>query len=111
MHLWVRREFVFDLHQLPVMFIGKSKLAGILVELQGELEEGVVHVVAGIGINVHMSQAEGVEQAWTSLARSMPDHAWQRNQIAANVISAILDASAKFAEAGFEKFRQQWQAR
>ena len=93
------------------VFVEGSKLAGILVELQGELEEGVIQVVAGIGINVHMSRAEEVEQAWTSLARSMPEGSWQRNRIAADVIASVLEASEKFAGTGFEGFRAQWQAR
>jgi len=93
------------------IFIKRSKLAGILVELQGELEEGVVHVVAGIGINVHMSRVEGVDQAWTSLARSMPDRTWQRNQLAADVVASVLEASEKFAVTGFNGFRSQWQSR
>lgn len=93
------------------VFVQDSKLAGILVELQGELEEGVIHVVAGIGINVHMSRAEGLEQSWTSLARTMPDRTWQRNQLAADVIATVLEASEKFAATGFEGFRSQWQAR
>ncbi len=93
------------------VFVQGSKLAGILVELQGELEEGVVQVVAGIGINVHMSRAEGVEQTWTSLARSMPDQNWERNRVAANVIASVLDASRQFAAHGFEAFRAQWQTR
>lgn len=93
------------------VFVGESKLAGVLVELQGELEEGVIQVVAGIGINVHMSHAEGVDQPWTSLARSMPDQYWQRNQLAAEVIASVMDASAQFAELGFEAFRMRWQSR
>lgn len=93
------------------VFVGNSKLAGILVELQGELEEGVIQVVAGIGINVHMSHAEGVDQPWTSLARAMPDHGWQRNHLAAEVISSVMKASAQFAESGFEGFRARWQSR
>jgi BirA family biotin operon repressor/biotin-[acetyl-CoA-carboxylase] ligase len=93
------------------VFVQGSKLAGILVELQGELEEGVIHVVAGIGINVHMSRAEGLEQAWTSLARSMPDRSWQRNQLSADVIASVLEVSEKFAATGFEGFRSQWQSR
>ncbi|TGN38597.1 biotin--[acetyl-CoA-carboxylase] ligase [Marinobacter confluentis] len=93
------------------LFIDDCKLAGILVELQGELEEGLIEVVAGIGINVHMSQADGVEQAWTSLSRSMPDLTWQRNEIAAGVIESVLQFSEEFAANGFESFRSRWQDR
>lgn len=93
------------------VFVQNRKLAGILIELQGELEEGVIHVVAGIGVNVHMSRAEGLEQAWTSLARSMPDRTWQRNRLAAEVIASVLRAAEQFAVTGFEGFRSQWQSR
>ncbi|WP_150914304.1 biotin--[acetyl-CoA-carboxylase] ligase [Marinobacter halotolerans] len=93
------------------IYVGGSKLAGILVELQGELEEGVVQVVAGIGINVHMSAAEGVDQAWTSLARAMPAQQWHRNLIAAGVIASLLDAATEFAKTGFTSFRAPWEAR
>lgn len=93
------------------VLVGESKLAGVLVELQGELEEGVIQVVAGIGINVHMSHAEGVDQPWTSLARAMPEQCWQRNHLAAEVIASVMEASAQFAELGFEAFRTRWQSR
>lgn len=93
------------------VFVNGSKLSGILIELQGELEEGVVQVVAGIGVNVHMTSAENLDQAWTSLARSMPDYLWQRNQVAADIIIAALEASERFADGGFSHFRDEWQAR
>lgn len=93
------------------VFINGNKLSGILIELQGELEEGVVQVVAGIGINVHMTSAENVDQAWTSLARAVPDHPWQRNRIAADIIISALEASERFADGGFSRFREQWQVR
>lgn len=93
------------------VYVNGSKLSGILVELQGELEEGVVQVVAGIGINVHMSSADEVDQAWTSLARAVPGRPWQRSQIAADIITSVLQASDTFAKKGFSDFREQWQAR
>lgn len=93
------------------IFIAGSKLAGILVELQGELEEGLVRVVAGIGLNVHMTDAEGVDQNWSSLVRVMPERQWIRNQLAAAMISAILAAVDEFVENGFAGFRDRWQRR
>src|SRR5690554_2642957 len=69
------------------IFLPEGKLGGILVELQGELQEGVVQVVAGIGINVHMNRADEVEQAWTSLVRHSPDGGWSRNEIASALIA------------------------
>ncbi|MDI9246619.1 biotin--[acetyl-CoA-carboxylase] ligase [Marinobacter sp. CHS3-4] len=93
------------------LFLADAKLAGILVELQGELEEGVVQVVAGIGVNVHMTRGEGVGQAWTSLARAMPDNEWARNRLASSIIAGVLGAADVFADKGFVEFREQWQAR
>lgn len=93
------------------IFLGGSKLAGILVELQGELEEGVIQVVAGIGLNVHMTEVAGVDQSWNSLARAMPEKDWNRNELAAALIGAILGATDRFAAEGFGGFRDSWQAR
>ena len=93
------------------IFLPGGKLGGILVELQGELQEGVVQVIAGIGINVHMSEAESVDQPWTSLASAFPALEWSRNQIAAAIINAVHDAAEIFADVGFSDFRAPWQSR
>ncbi|WP_309046030.1 biotin--[acetyl-CoA-carboxylase] ligase [Marinobacter sediminicola] len=93
------------------IFLPAGKLGGILVELQGELQEGVVRVVVGIGINVHMHKAEGVDQPWSSLASACPDTEWSRNQVAAAVIGAVADAADTFSSKGFGVFREPWQNR
>lgn len=93
------------------IFLPGGKLGGILVELQGELQEGVVRVVAGVGINVHMEHADDVEQSWSSLVRHCPDRAWTRNELAPVVIAALLDNAEAFSQYGFESFRERWQAR
>lgn len=93
------------------VFLPEGKLGGILVELQGELQEGVVRVVAGIGINVHMARVDNVEQPWSSLARHAPAEEWSRNRIASVLIEALLDSADTFSREGFVAFRQPWQAR
>lgn len=93
------------------IFIERAKLGGILVELQGELQEGVVQVICGIGINVHMKNAEGVDQAWSSLDRAVPGKRWHRNEIAGALIGAVLDAANVFSKSGFGDFRDTWQKR
>lgn len=93
------------------LFAGGQKFAGILVEIQGELQEGVVQVIAGIGINVHMTESEGVDQPWTSLAIQWPGVAWTRNAVASSVIEQVALAASEFAERGFSAFRSAWQAR
>ncbi|WP_298453464.1 biotin--[acetyl-CoA-carboxylase] ligase [uncultured Marinobacter sp.] len=93
------------------IFLPAGKLGGILVELQGELQEGVVRVVVGIGINVHMLKAGGVDQPWSSLASACPDTEWSRNRVAAAIIGAVADAAETFSSQGFGVFREPWQNR
>ena len=93
------------------LFAQGQKFGGILVEIQGELQEGCVQVIAGIGINVHMTRAEDVDQPWTSLDKRWPDQAWARNQLAAGMITHILAAVTEFEAGGFRQFRERWQRR
>lgn len=94
-----------------LQFAGR-KLAGILIELQGELE-GSAQVVVGIGLNVHMQDAEGVDQAWTSmdLTAGGDGSVWERNHIASALIEQVLSAVDSFSEHGFGVFRERWQQR
>lgn len=93
------------------IFASGAKLGGILVELQGELQEGVVRVIAGIGINVHMSGVEGVDQPWSSLALAYPEVQWRRSRIAGAIIEAVMKAVEVFSVEGFDGFRERWQRR
>lgn len=93
------------------IFLPTGKLGGILVELQGELQEGVVQVIAGIGVNVHMSSANDVDQPWSSLATACPNTDWSRSQLAGSVIKAVFDAAEAFSRDGFGGFREAWQKR
>ncbi|GGC84057.1 biotin--[acetyl-CoA-carboxylase] ligase [Marinobacter halophilus] len=92
------------------LFSDNRKLGGILVEIQGELQDGEVQVIAGIGINVHMSQVNGVDQPWASLANQWPEIQWSRNEIAAAIVGQVLAIVAEFEEQGFAAFREEWQA-
>ncbi len=88
-----------------------KKIGGILVEIQGELQEGKVQVIAGIGINVHMAQSDVVDQPWTSLALAWPEQEWSRGRIASAILIEIDRAIASFERHGFAWFREQWQQR
>lgn len=87
------------------------KLAGILIELQGEMQEGQVQVVVGMGINVHMKDVVDVDQPWTSLAQIGPDRDWCRNELAARLIVAVMSSFEHFQRDGFEAFRERWMRR
>lgn len=91
------------------VFVGDAKLGGILIELQGELEEGFVRVVAGIGMNVHMTEGKGVDQSWTSLARL--GGSWCRNDLIALIVESVLASVERFEQSGFSEFRDSWQQR
>ncbi|MBR9872523.1 MAG: biotin--[acetyl-CoA-carboxylase] ligase [Gammaproteobacteria bacterium] len=91
------------------LYAGGKKFGGILVEIQGELQEGQVQVIAGLGINVHMTAAAEVDQPWTSLAKHWPDHKWTRNELAAAVINAVTEAMGQFEDHGFAGFKDEWQ--
>jgi BirA family biotin operon repressor/biotin-[acetyl-CoA-carboxylase] ligase len=93
------------------IFIDGAKVGGILVELQGELQDGVVHAIVGLGLNVHMTAAPAIEQAWTSLALARPQLTWSRNALVSTLITSIADASDKFQSVGFAGFRSSWQSR
>lgn len=93
------------------LFAKGRKFGGILVEIQGELQEGCVQVIAGIGINVHMTHAEDVDQPWTSLDYCWPDQGWTRNKLAGKLITHILDAVTEFESGGFPRFQDRWQNR
>ncbi len=91
------------------LYAGGKKFGGILVEIQGELQEGQVQVIAGLGINVHMTAADDVDQPWTSLAKHWPDHGWVRNDLAASVIVEVAKVMERFQQGGFSEFRDEWQ--
>lgn len=93
------------------LYCSGRKLGGILVELQGELEEGVVRVIVGVGLNVHMTAAPDVDQPWTSLARELEGQDWQRNALASALVTSVVGAADEFSASGFSPFRERWQGR
>lgn len=84
------------------------KLAGILVELQGEATTGWT-VVVGVGLNHSMEadQSELIDQPWTSLAEYSD---CGRNKCAAALITSLVLKFDEFQLAGFGPFRERWMA-
>lgn len=93
------------------LFVEGCKFGGILVEIQGELQQGQIQVIAGIGINVHMKEAEEVDQPWVSLSGYWSDQPWKRSDLAAEIIREVLGSVDRFERGGFEVFRDEWQER
>lgn len=85
------------------------KLAGILVEIAGDLTSDCVAIV-GMGLNVLMSQpGSRIEQEWTSLLLSRQDGILDRNLLVARFIRRLLGALHTFRMEGFRPFVQAWQ--
>lgn len=84
------------------------KLAGVLVELQGEATSGW-RVVIGIGLNVHMRAEDGlaIDQPWISLDAAK---VISRSELAARLIETLLDLLHEFSRKGFAAFVAEWSA-
>lgn len=86
-----------------------GKLAGILVELSGEYQ-GPCAAVIGVGINVRLTDALR-EQAGqpvcdlATLVRGMPP---DRNQVAAALVTSLVEGLVQFEREGFAAFIEEY---
>ena len=86
------------------------KLAGILIEMQGDVS-GPCAVVIGVGLNLKLSEAvlEHINQPAVdvfSITRQLP----QRNLIMAAILSHLADVLTVFAQQGFAGLREEWKS-
>ncbi len=90
-----------------LMFEGK-KVAGVLIEIVGELS-GPVQVVIGVGVNVAMTAAQGcdIDQNWTTLS-NIAGHKISRNEMVAHIINHLVDILPQFERGGFMVFKDEW---
>lgn len=93
------------------LYVSGEKLAGILVDMQGE-SPAQVRAVIGIGVNVRMptAAATSIDQAWTDLATHTAGHVPARNALAAALIDALLPALDVFSSQGFPTFAGEWRS-
>jgi BirA family biotin operon repressor/biotin-[acetyl-CoA-carboxylase] ligase len=91
-----------------VMWRG-CKLAGMLIEMQGELT-GPSAAVIGIGINCRLPDAvrARIDQPVTDLAQ-ISGVATDRNRILAMLLVDLAPVLEQFAQAGFAPLRDEWQ--
>ena len=91
------------------VLVGYRKLAGILVEVQGDMD-GAAYAVIGIGINVSLSapQRESIDQPVVDLTEMGVDLG--RNQLLAECLRELDAVMAIFREHGFAGLRQEWMA-
>lgn len=88
------------------------KLAGVLIELTGEVNEGIA-VVVGVGLNVRMPAhlMQDVTQDWTDISQIRPGFAHSRNQLALQILSHLARGLEGFADTGLAPLVHEWQAR
>jgi BirA family biotin operon repressor/biotin-[acetyl-CoA-carboxylase] ligase len=87
------------------------KLAGLLVDIQGEAA-GPTLVILGVGINGYISpqDAAHIDQPWVDL-QGITGKTTDRNHLAALVVRHLLGMFHLFADKGFAPFREPWQKR
>ena len=89
------------------LWVGGKKLGGVLVEIGGDVN-GDCHAVIGVGLNVAMPAAGGVDidQAWVDLAGL--GYRAGRNPLAAALIEQLLLMLASYQNKGFGAYREAW---
>jgi len=91
---------------------GKGKLAGILIEAQGDML-GPSAVVIGIGLNLSLQQQvmRQIDQPVTSLADMLAEASEvpERNHLLAVILLELDGVLREFAAQGFAALREEWQ--
>ncbi len=87
------------------------KLAGILIELSGEVND-TCSAVIGIGLNVKMSNTtlynRNISQPWMDLER-ITKKTIDRNQLAGMLLNNLIKAILRFQQEGLKAFLAKWQ--
>lgn len=90
------------------ILLGDKKVAGLLVELQGEVSSEW-RVVLGLGLNFDMQDqdAHGIDQPWAAVA---PYVSVGRNILLARLVDSIVEDISLFQEWGFSSFLERWES-
>lgn len=86
------------------------KLAGILLEISGDVA-GPCEVIVGLGINVSLpaSVRAHIDQPVAAVHDQLPE--LSRNQLASELVEAMLDLLARFEAEGFRPWQAAWNQR
>ncbi|PCK31602.1 bifunctional biotin--[acetyl-CoA-carboxylase] ligase/biotin operon repressor BirA [Pseudoalteromonas piscicida] len=89
------------------IYLNQQKLAGILVELEGQVE-GPCHLVIGIGLNICMpeSASKHIDQAWTDLQAHLGQI--DKNQLVVQLTQSLSARLAQYKETGLSDMVAQW---
>lgn len=91
------------------VLVGGSKLAGILIEVQGEAQ-GPVKTVLGVGMNIDMSgyQAETIGQDFCDLKTLLSSGLPSRTRLAGELVIVLARALQQFLADGLRAFLDRW---
>ena len=92
------------------LILAGAKFGGILVEIAGELGERC-HCVVGVGLNVYSPPS--LPDTDMRAVTCMVEHARgpvSRNQLAARLISVLVEVLDDFNRGGFAPLREEWEA-
>ncbi|MGB0733234.1 MAG: bifunctional biotin--[acetyl-CoA-carboxylase] ligase/biotin operon repressor BirA [Pontibacterium sp.] len=92
------------------ILVGGKKLSGVLIEMSGDATD-VCNVVIGIGVNIDLAQSktDAIDQPWVDLVSQLGG-AVDRNKLFSELLNELVLALGRFAEVGFEPFKEEWQA-
>ena len=90
------------------VLIDKKKVAGILIELQGDME-GPSAAVIGVGINLRLPEAmrTAIDQPVTDIASQ--SSAMNVNVLMAKLLEQLVTVLTHFSADGFAPLQQEWQ--
>ncbi|GAA6205140.1 bifunctional biotin--[acetyl-CoA-carboxylase] ligase/biotin operon repressor BirA [Thalassotalea sp. SU-HH00458] len=90
------------------IYANGKKLAGILIELEGQALESS-HCVIGIGLNINMPMkaAEDIDQPWTDL-QSIISVEIDRNQLVSTLINCLIVRLNQHKESGIVTMLEDW---
>lgn len=90
------------------ILLNQQKLAGILIELQGDME-GPSTAVIGVGINLHLPEhlLQKIDQPVTDLNRATAASV-NPNALMATLLKHVVDVLSTFEQSGFDALREEW---
>ncbi|MES2012924.1 MAG: bifunctional biotin--[acetyl-CoA-carboxylase] ligase/biotin operon repressor BirA [Pseudomonadota bacterium] len=90
------------------VLINREKLAGILIELQGDMD-GPSNAVIGVGINLNLplSIKQQIDQPTTDLA-SVTTQAIDPNELLGTLLKHLAHVLRDFEQNGFDDLRNEW---
>jgi len=108
-------DAIHNLYQLEAqlkwpndIYLNDKKLAGILIELEGQALEPC-HSVIGIGLNVNMpaQMAEKIDQPWSDIQSNI-NQTVDRNQLVGELITCLNKRLIEHEESGISSMVDDW---